>query len=172
MKKTLLSISLLLQALASFPVLADDSQDVYLCVDERGQKEYKNTGITKGCKKVDLPALTTFAAPKSRSAPKDGAAKSGDKATPASSPADFPKVDSTAQKKRDTDSKQILQDELRNEEQKLADLKKEFNNGQPERRGGEANFAKYQERVQQMKEDIARSEKNVEALRREISNLK
>jgi len=32
--------------------------DVYLCMNENGVKEYKNTGITKGCKKVDLPGIT------------------------------------------------------------------------------------------------------------------
>ena len=32
---------------------------VYLCTDENGNKEYRNTGITKGCKKINLPGLTT-----------------------------------------------------------------------------------------------------------------
>ena len=59
------------------------------------------------------------------------------------------------QKARDSDRKQILQDELKTEEQKLADLKKEYNNGEPERRGDERNFAKYQERTTMMKENIA-----------------
>ena len=52
------------------------------------------------------------------------------------------------------------------EEQKLADLKKEYNGGEPERRGDERNFAKYQERVAAMKENVERTEKNIEALRR------
>jgi hypothetical protein len=60
---------------------------------------------------------------------------------------------------------------LQTEEQKLAELRKEFNNGEPERRGDERNYAKYQERVL-MKDNIARTEKNVEALKREIGNLK
>jgi len=75
-------------------------------------------------------------------------------------------------KTRDTDRKQILLDEMKTEEQKLAGLKSEFNNGEPERRGDERNFAKYQERTSAMKEDMDRSEKNIEALKREISNLK
>jgi hypothetical protein len=58
------------------------------------------------------------------------------------------------------------------EEDKLAALKKEFNNGEPERRGDERNYAKYQERVASMQEDIGRSEKNIEALKRELGNLK
>ncbi len=171
MKKIILSLPLILQAWTCLPALAQESQEVYLCIDERGQKEYKNTGITKGCKKVELPAITTVNAPKARVAPKEGASKTG-KDGASASPADFPKVDSATQKKRDTDSRQIFQDELNTEEKKLSDLKKEFNNGQPERRGDEANFAKYQERVQKMRDDIARTEKNVEALKREIANLK
>jgi len=90
----------------------------------------------------------------------------------ASSPADFPKVDDSTQKARDSDRKQILQDELKSEQKKLDDLKKDYNNGEPERLGSERNFAKYQERTSGMKDDIARSTKNIEALQRELSNLK
>jgi hypothetical protein len=138
--------------------------DVYLCVGENGQKEYKNTGITKGCKKVDLPGITTVPAPQLR--------KSVQTAAASKSPSDFPKVDGATQKARDNDRRQILLDEMKTEEQKLADLKKEYNNGEPERRGDERNYAKYQERTTAMKEDIDRTEKNIEALRREIGNLK
>jgi len=140
--------------------------DVFLCVDDNGKKEYKNTGMTKGCKKVELPGITVVPAPSFSSNAKKVAAK------PASSPADFPKVDDGTQKSRDADRKQILLDELKAEEQKLADLKKEYNNGEPERRGDERNYAKYQERTSQLKDNISRTEKNIEALRREISNLK
>jgi hypothetical protein len=88
-------------------------------------------------------------------------------------PGDFPRVDVNTQKTRDNDRRQILLDEMKSEEQKLADLKKEFNNGEPERRADEkGNFAKYQERVVALKEDVSRSEKNIEALKREIANLK
>lgn len=133
--------------------------DVYLCVDKDGNKEYRNSGPTKGCKKVELPSITTVPAP---------AKHSGTTAKAASAPSDFPKADGTAQKARDNDRKQILQDELKSEEQKLADLKKSYNNGEPERLGDEKNYAKYQERVASMQEDIARSEKNVDALKREL----
>lgn len=140
--------------------------EVYLCVDEHGKKEYKNTGATKGCKKIDLPGLTMIPAPPKRSPVQTASAK------PASSPSDFPKVDSDTQKTRDNDRRQILVDEMKSEEQKLSNLKKEYNNGEPERRGDERNFAKYQERVAAMKEDIGRTEKNIEALKRELNNLK
>jgi hypothetical protein len=140
--------------------------DVYLCVDDNGKKEYKNTGATKGCRKIDLPSLTMVPAPPKRTATQTASTK------PSASPSDFPKVDSDTQKARDSDRKQILLDEMKTEEQKLASLKKDFNNGEPERHGDERNYAKYQERVAGMKDGIGRTEKNIEALRREINNLK
>jgi hypothetical protein len=161
--KFVISIAVLLAAACS--VGAHAQSEVYLCVDDRGNKEYKNTGGTKGCKRVELPGITTIEAPRVRPASAQTTAK-------VSAPADFPKVDGSAQKARDNDRRQILADELKNEEQKLAALKKDFNNGEPERQGGERNYAKYQERVASMKADLERTEKNVDALKREIGNLK
>lgn len=142
------------------------AQEVYVCIDENGVKEYKNTGVTKGCKKVDLPDVTTIPAPSKRApAPAPAAAR-------AAAPTDFPRVDTGTQKARDSERRQILSDELRAEEQKLAELRKEFNNGEPERRGDERNYAKYQERVAAMRDDVGRTEKNIEALRRELDKLR
>ena len=88
------------------------------------------------------------------------------------SPASFPRVDRDTQRTRDSDRRRILEDELKAEEDRLVRLRSEFNNGEPERRGDERNFALYQERTQRMREDIARVETNVGALRREISLLR
>lgn len=172
MKKYLLAVSFL--CLAQQAHAQDASQEVYLCIDEQGRKEYKNTGQVKGCKKVDLPSLTTVVAPPKRAAAKDGSNAGSANASPktTASPPDFPKVDGDTQKKRDSDSKQLLQDELKAEEQKLSAYKSEFNNGQPERRGDEANFARYQERVQKLRDDIARTDANIAALKREIAKVK
>ncbi|MNW12990.1 hypothetical protein D3C71_2108160 [compost metagenome] len=61
---------------------------------------------------------------------------------------------------------------MRSEEQKLAAQRLEFNGGQPERQGNERNYAKYQERVAQLKDNIGRTQQNVEALKREIANIR
>jgi hypothetical protein len=162
--KPYISTSFLLAAIcASAHAHVHAQSDVFLCVDEHGNKEYKNTGTTKGCKRVDLPGITTIPAPK-RPIVAQTAAKA--------SPADFPKVDGGTQKARDNDRRQILLDELKTEEEKLTLLQKEYNNGEPERRGDEKNYAKYQERTAAMKEDISRTEKNIDALKRELANLK
>ena len=149
-----------------FTVCAHAQADVFLCVDEHGKKEYKNTGATKGCKKVDLPGINIIPTPV---ATPSGKKSNGENTA---SPSNFPKVDENTQKARDADRRQILLDELKAEELKLANLRKEFNNGEPERRGDEKNYAKFQERTTMMKEDISRTEKNIEALKREIANLK
>jgi chromosome segregation ATPase len=126
-----------------------------------GTREYRNTGDTRGCKKLDLPDVSMIPAPRTQ------LAKAADSADP-----QFPKIDSSTQKRRDQDRMQILQDEIRSEEEKLSGLKKEYQNGEPERQGNERNYAKYQERVALLKDEVTRTEKNIEALKREISNLK
>lgn len=146
------------------PALAQS--DVYICKTENGGREYRNTGSTKDCRKMEMPPGTVIAAPVKRPPAQVSAIK------PSASPGDPTRVDSATQKARDSDRRQILLDEMRAEEQKLAELKKEFNNGEPERRGDERNYAKYQERVAGMKDDVSRTEKNIEALKREIGNLK
>jgi hypothetical protein len=154
------------------------AQDVYLCVNDKGQRSYTNIGNTNNCKRVELLGLTTIESPRPQTkGPKNeanvgNAANAANAGKPASSPSDFPKVNDPTQKARDNDRRQILLDELRNEEQKLAGLKRDFQGGTPERNGDEKNFAKYQERVEKMKDDIGRAEKNLEALKRELSNIK
>lgn len=81
------------------------------------------------------------------------------------------RVDPTAQRTRDTDARRILEGELRKEEEALASLKKDFNNGEPERRGDERNFAKYQERVSEMRAAITRKEADIAAIKRELTKL-
>lgn len=166
MKKYLIALSGLTALVMATAGNAYAQSDVYICKTENGGREYRNTGVTKDCKRMEMPPGTLITAPVKKPLTQTAASK------PASSPAEFPKVDSATQKARDSDRRQILVDEMRTEEQKLAELKKDFNNGEPERRGDERNYAKYQERLALMKDDLSRTEKNIEALKREISNLK
>lgn len=138
------------------PVLA--AGGVFKCVDRDGNITYGNVGDVKGCKKIDTEAPNTVPFPKP-SAPTAGR-------LPAKAES------SGAQRARDTDRRRILQEELASEEKKLAEMKKEFNGGEPERRGDEKNFARYQERTDKLKADLTRSESNIESLRREISAIR
>lgn len=148
---------------------------VYKCVDEQGRVEFTDTS-RKGCKALDLPGYAPPPPPRA-SAPIPGGplpAVRPSSPGPASavSPASFPRVDTAQQRARDDDRREILNDELRFEQKKLADLRREFNNGEPERQGNERNYAKYQERVASMRDEIGRTERNIESLQREISNIR
>jgi len=81
------------------------------------------------------------------------------------------KVDPGAQRARDSDARRILGDELRREEDRLAELRREYNNGEPERRGDERNYQRYLDRVAEMKAALARKEADVAALQRELAKL-
>ena len=144
---------------------------LYVCSDAQGHKTYTDRREHAACKLLDLPGAMTE--PPRRSAPVAAPASRPAQAvsTPAAAAA-FPRVDGAEQRARDLDRRQILQDELRSEEQKLAAQRQEFNEGQPERQGNERNYATYQARVAQLKDNIGRTQQNVEALKREIANIR
>lgn len=114
----------------------------------------------KGCKTLDGAPITVIQSV----VPKGAGAKT-------SSGGSGEKVSSDDQKARDTDRRKILEAELRKEEDALASLQKEYNNGQPDRKGDERNFQKYQDRVNEMKAEITRREADVAALKRELASL-
>ena len=115
----------------------------------------------RGCRPVEGTPITVVQMPRPRTpAPAASAARNGDL-----------KVDPNAQRERDNDARRILEAELRREEEKLAALKREYNNGEPERLGSERNYARYQERVAELKAAVARQEADVAALKRELAKL-
>ncbi|MBK6471834.1 MAG: hypothetical protein IPF94_14260 [Betaproteobacteria bacterium] len=130
-----------------------------LYTDSMSPQEAKD----KGCRAVEGVPVTVVPAP-----PRPRAAAPG---TGASARPGEGRVDPAEQRARDSDAKRILSDELRREEDRLSDMKREFNNGEPERRGDERNFAKYQDRVAEMRAAIQRKEADVAALKRELAKL-
>jgi hypothetical protein len=136
---------------------ADGSR--HITDNEAEARKYKN------CQKRGFEVPTIIPAPKVPAArPGNGSS------TP--TPANFPRVDTAQQKSRDEGRRDILEDELAKQEAKCTALKKEFNNGEPERQGNERNYAKYQERVAKMKEDVARCDADIVALKKEIALIK
>ncbi|MCD6027510.1 MAG: hypothetical protein K0R08_2029 [Solimicrobium sp.] len=140
--------------------LTQANSDIYVCVNNKGVKTFSNVGSNKGCKKINLPGLATFSAPRTRSA--------GMTPIP---PSNFPTVDSVTQKNRDLERRKILETELNAEQKKLTDLNAVFKNGEPDRLGDERNYAKYQERTEGLRQEINRTQNNIDALQREIGGL-
>lgn len=98
-----------------------------------------------------------------------GNARPNGGASGAPASADQPRVDPAQQKARDSDARAILETELRRAEARVQDLHREYNGGQPERRGIELrNPALYNERVADLKASLARAEADVAGIRREL----
>ncbi|PXW94562.1 hypothetical protein C7444_11353 [Sphaerotilus hippei] len=125
----------------------------------------------RGCKTLDGLPVSVIQSPVRRApAATGGSAPVAAGSAPVSPRPDL-RIDSRDQRARDSDARRILESELRKEEERLSQLKKEFNQGEPERRGDERNYARYQERVAEMKAAIARKEADIAALRRELAKL-
>ncbi len=148
----------------SAPLQAQD-KTVYRCpgppvlyTDAMSPQEAKE----KGCRAIEGTPITVVPATR----PRPAAAAPGASARPADA-----RVDPAEQRARDSDAKRILADELRREEERLATMKREFNNGEPERRGDERNAQKYLDRVAEMRAALQRKESDIAALKRELSKL-
>lgn len=152
---------LLLLGAALAPALA--WADIYKCVSDSGHVTYSNVQ-QKGCQKMNLEPLSTIPPPKP-------AARSA--ATGAAQPAPgFPKVEPDAQKKRDSDRRRILEEELATEEKQLDQAKQALAEQEAVRLGDERNYQRVLDRLQPFKDKVALHERNIDALKRELSNLK
>jgi len=124
--------------------------------------EYTNTvseAQAKNCKLIAGGNVTVVQTPKSA-------------ARTAGSPPAGQRVDSADQRSKDSDSRLILESELKKAEARQLELLKEYNNGEPERLGPETrNNQKYVDRVAELKAAIARNVSDIEGIRRELSRV-
>lgn len=159
-------VAALLVGLAANTAAADN--EVYKCpgkpvlyTDQLSPQEARE----RGCKTIEGAPITiiqgrTPAAPKASTAAAASAPRAADT-----------RIDAQAQRDRDRDSRRILENELRQEQTRLAEMQREYNNGQPERQGNERNYQKYLDRVAEMKNAIARKESDIAAIKRELAKL-
>lgn len=82
------------------------------------------------------------------------------------------RIDAGEQRSRDSDARLILASELKKAEARQSDLLKEYNNGEPEKRGDEArNYQKYLDRVAELKAGLTRNESDIAGIRRELGRV-
>lgn len=143
------------------------AQQIYRCAGVGGSApEYINNSKdaqVRNCKLVSGGNVTVVQGTPIPKAP----------ARVAASPAPSQARDSSPdQRARDSDSRIILESELRKSEARLAELQKEYNNGEPEKQGIEGrNYQRYLDRISDLKDSIARSQSDISSLKREISRL-
>ena len=157
--KTMNSRYLLLLLLAC-PLAAQ--AEIYKHVDKDGHVTYSSSPI-KGAKRIFLEPPSTYSAPSQ--------ARRNE--------ANFPKVDGATQRNRDDMRRQILEDELAAEQKLLDEAQRNLKDGQdnPEVYRGKdgktyRNVAKYDEKVKTLTEELEIHQRNVEALKTELSRLK
>ena len=142
--------------------------DIWICVDpDTSAKTFtSNPRGMRQCRRVEPAASTSKAKPVPASLipPATPATKPTARAAPA-------QVASAEQRQRESDRKQILQDELASEHKKYAELQREFNLGAPFRLPGETDETKYRDRKQRLGQDIERSRVNISSLERELGRL-
>lgn len=141
--------------------------DIYKCTDAAGHVTYANTG-GRNCLRLNLDPVPSSPAG-SASSP---AAKPASRPPAAASSPNFPRVDDSTQRARDTDRRRILETELAAEQKLLEQAQKELGEQEAVRNGDERNYQKVLDRLQPYKDRVALHERNLQALRKEIANLR
>lgn len=145
MKNAFLVLPLLLPFVAT-------ANTLYKCTDDSGAVLYTNQKTAKkNC------TVLSYQPP-----PPTSAATTKPRAATTATPVDFPRVSGSEQKTRDGDRRAILDKELANELQNLEKAKKAlFDAGnQPP------------DKLQPLRDSVALHERNVESLKKELSNLR
>jgi hypothetical protein len=91
-------------------------------------------------------------------------------ATP--TPPNFPRVDRDTQRSRDDGRRKILEDELSTEEKGLSDARARLAEQESIRNGDEKNYQRVLDRLKPYQDAVERHERNVSALKRELSALR
>lgn len=143
---------------------------VYKCVDAEGRTTYTNDrNFARGCQQLaDDQSVSTLPPPRSSSGAGSGAAPAASDSTPSS----FPRVTPDTQRARDDSRREVLEKELANEESALEAARKALSEQEAIRTGDERNYQRVLDRLKPYQDKVELHQRNIEALKREISNLR
>ena len=143
---------------------ASEEITIWSCRDKDGRTHVTNLREDtrgKDCRIVQQTRVQVVPAP----------AQGGSKPAATAAPGSFPKEDSQARASARERQREILERELEKEQALLAQSRKELEEQESVRYGDERNYARVLERLQKYKDAVEVHEKNVESLRRELTNL-
>jgi len=157
----MLRTSLLILASAFFaaPAHAQQVTEIFKCKSPDGHWTYTNDRREAEKQKCEVVTRQINVAP----APKQAA-----KGTPGTFPKESPADRATAKVRQ----REILEKELAQEQAALAKAKEDLAAQEQVRMGNERNYARVEERLQPFKDSVETHQKNIEALRRELANLR
>jgi hypothetical protein len=160
----LLGMALALAAAAPLHAQGNvNTETLWNCKDKDGRTtltNQQNDTAGKDCRIVHQQRISTIPAPASVTKP---ASKP--------SPANFPRESAADRATSKSKQRETIERELSQEESMLADARKKLSEQESIRSGDEKNYARVQERLKPYKDTVEVHEKNVDALKRELSNL-
>ncbi len=146
------NLFILCMVLTPLPLAA---QTIYKCTDAGGSVLISNSRVNKNCQAIVSEEHAIIPAPRAPAA----------RASANPTPAGFPRVEESAQKARDGDRRHILEQELASEQRNLDQARKGLAEQEAVRPVSPERTASYRERVGQF-------QRNVEAIQKELNNLR
>ncbi|HLX79322.1 MAG TPA: hypothetical protein VKS43_01930 [Burkholderiales bacterium] len=134
------------------------TETIWNCKDSTGRTHVTNLKedtVGKDCRIVQQQRVTVLPASK----------------PVAKSPAGFPKESASDRVSSKAKQRDTLEQELTQEESMLADARQKLAEQEAVRNGDEKNYSRVLERLKPYKDTVEVHEKNVDALKRELSNL-
>ena len=149
-----------LAALAALPAHAQQVTEIFKCKGADGHWTYTNDRHEAERQKCEVVTRQVNVAPAQKAPPR------------VARPSEFPRE--TPQDRQNAKGRQrdILEKELEQEQAALAKAREELAAQEAVRNGNERNYARVEERLQPFKDSVETHEKNIEALRRELANLR
>jgi len=135
--------------------LGDAQGEVYKCPDASGRPTYTNVKRDTVGKNCTLVSKEVSVVP----------AQAPTRATPSS-------ASSSTSAMRNENRRKILESELQNEHQLLADARQKLTEQEGTRAGDERNYAKVQERLKPYHQAVEQHTKNIEQLRGELNRIR
>jgi uncharacterized protein DUF4124 len=132
--------------------------EIYKCLDPSGRPLYTSDKRDTAGKKCEVVSRQVNVAPS--------------QPPPPQRPATFPRESPTDRSSAMLRQRTILEQELATESQLLDKARQDLAAQEATRSGDERNYARVLERLQPFKDSVETHEKNVEALRRELGNIK
>jgi hypothetical protein len=153
----------LLAAVLAGPAHAQQTVEttIWSCKDKNGKTlltSLKEDTLDKDCKIVQQQRVTVLPGP-------------AKPAAKASSPSNFPKESVNDRAAAREKQRQTLERELAQEQDLLAGAQRKLAEQEASRSGDEKNYAKVLERLRPYRDAVEVHTKNIEALKRELSNL-
>lgn len=156
-------ISLIFGATLAFPAVAlAQVTEIYKCLDAGGRPLYTSDKRDTTGKKCDLVSREINVVPASKPQPRAAISRSSE---------GFPKESAETRASAKERQRDILEKELADEQQKLAQARQELTEQQGARTSDDRtdSYSKVQERLQRYKDSVDLHQKNIEALRRELA---